>query len=764
MVLGHLSHLPWGLWVGIAVIGMIVSRSYDGALMVVVLALGGWLAPERSQLDELRELDSSRQYLFQGVVRDVRYREDRTDITLNLIAGLHDSLLIRRGLWRIYEGQELPSAGDKAVMPGDTLTLQSRLEWPDGRRNPNGFDYRYYLWARGVDVLIDDPVMVLDVEPGSSFHLGRVVALIRQQIADRMETWLGQPQKGLAMGLLLGDKSGLDDDFRNRINVLGIGHILAVSGLHVGYVVLVLMALVRLLPVPGNRRFIVVGIGLLGYVFLTGAPPSVVRASIMAFLYAWGRSLERQPGGWNLLGAAAIISLLIHPRSLFTASFQLSFAAVAGILYVYPQFRAWISSTIAGEWIYHRRPLRYTLDLFLVGLGAQLGTLPVILSVFHTASVYVLLANLMIIPLAGLAVIGELAAILTAVIWEGLGTIFANAAWLSLTVIQLSVDQLSRLPYTQLIIGHPGPVALVILVAGIIAIPYFFRPGRPRFRLRLAVIVLVMANLLVWRSALADRVLQVTVLDVGQGDAIHLALPDGRHVLVDAGMRNPWFDRGEQVVTPYLRGQGVSRLDVAVISHPQADHMGGFLYLLKHLRIAEIWDTPNRHSAMLYDRLKDLADSLEIPVRRLTTGEVVSLGAVDVFVLSPDSLLLADVLEVNNASLVLKVRYGSTSLLLMGDADRFVELRLLTYDDFLQTDWLKVGHHGSGTSSTLAFLEACRPTGAIVSVGESNIFHHPSEEVMARLTQIAQVVHRTDRDGALVLRSNGEQWHVTDWR
>jgi len=746
------------------VIGVAMSRRWDGALLVAVLALGGWLAPERSRLDELPDLGSSRQYLIQGVVREVRYREDRTDITVSFIAGLPDSLPIKRGLWRIYDGQEPPTAGDEALLPGDTLTLQCWLEWPAGRRNPNGFDYRYYLWARGVDVLIKEPVAVLTVSPRQGFHLGRALALLRLRISGRMETWLGQPQTGLAMGLLLGDKSGIDDDFRSRINALGVGHILAVSGLHVGYVVLVLMALARLLPVRQRRRFLVVGVGLLGYVFLTGAPPSVVRASIMAFLYAWGRSLERRPGGWNLLGAAAIISLLIHPRSLFTASFQLSFTAVAGILYVYPRLRAWISNTPAGEWIYRGRPLRYTLDLFLMGLGAQLGTLPIILSVFHTTSVYVLLANMIIIPLAGLAVVGELAAILTAVLWEGMGAIFANAAWLFLTLMQEAVELLSRLPHPQLIIGHPGPVALVVLVAGIIAFPYLFRPGRPRYRLRLTAAVLVVANLLMWRSALAGRVLQVTVLDVGQGDAIHLALPNGRHVLIDAGMRNPMFDRGERVVAPYLRGRGVNRLDAAVISHPQADHMGGLLYLLEHMRVDEIWDTPNQYSGMLYGRLKSLADSLGVPVRRLTAGKVVQLGVVDVFVLSPDTLLLANVLEVNNASLVLKVRYGSTSLLLMGDADRLVELRLLTYSDFLGADWLKVGHHGSGTSSAAAFLEACRPAGVVVSVGEGNVYRHPSEEVMDRLRQAATIVHRTDRDGALVLRSDGEQWRVVDWR
>ena len=764
MVLGHVSHLPWGIWAGLAAIGVAVSRRWDGALLVAVLALGGWLAPDYRQSDQLPDLDLSRQHLVQGVVKDAQYREDRTDITVKILVGLPDSLNIQRGLWRIYDGQDLPAAGEEALLPGDTLTLCCRLAWPAGRRNPNGFDYRYYLWARGVDVLIKEPVSVLVVSPRRGFHLGRAVALLRQRIAGRMEAWLGQPQAGLAMGLLLGDKSGIDDDFRSRMTALGIGHILAVSGLHVGYIVLFLMALAGLLPIRRKRRFIVVGAGLLGYVFLTGAPPSVVRASIMAFLYAWGRSLERRPGGWNLLGAAAVVSLLIHPRSLFTASFQLSFAAVAGILHVYPRLRAWIGGTPAGEWIFSRRPYRYVLNLFLVGLGAQLGILPVALSLFHTTSVYVLLANLAVIPLAGLAVISELLAVLVAVLWEGLGAIFANAAWLFLTLMQEAVELLSRLPHPQLIVGHPGPVALVVLVAGIIAFPYLFRPGRPRYRLRLAAAVLVVANLLAWRPALTGRVLQVTVLDVGQGDAIHLALPNGRHVLIDAGMRNPWFDQGERVVAPYLRGRGISRIDAAVISHPQADHMGGLLYLLEHMRVAEIWDTPNQYSGMLYGRLKGLADSLVVPVRRLTAGQVVQLGAVDVFVLSPDSLQLALVRDVNNASLVLKVRYGSTSLLLMGDADRLVELRLLTYGDFLWTDWLKVGHHGSGTSSTPAFLEACRPAGAVVSVGEGNVFRHPSEEVMARLHEVAPVVHRTDRDGALMLRSDGRRWRVVDWR
>jgi len=314
------------------------------------------------------------------------------------------------------------------------------------------------------------------------------------------------------------------------------------------------------------------------------------------------------------------------------------------------------------------------------------------------------------------------------------------------------------------VVGRPGLPALVVLVIGIIAFPYLFRPGQPRYRLRWAAVILVVVNILVWRSALAGRDLRVTVLDVGQGDAIHLALPDGRHMLVDAGMRTPRFDYGERIVVPYLRGQGSGYIDAAVISHPQADHMGGLLYLLEHLRVGEIWDTPNRYKSRLYSHLHAIADSIGVPVHRFTAGETVQLGAVDVFVLSPDVFQLANTWNINNASLVLKVQYGATSMLFMGDAERGVELRLLAYGDFLQTDWLKVGHHGSGTSSMPAFLNACRPSGAVISVGKANVYRHPSPEALARLEQAASLVSRTDRDGALVLRSDGREWRVVDWR
>ncbi|MCH7497941.1 MAG: DNA internalization-related competence protein ComEC/Rec2, partial [Candidatus Marinimicrobia bacterium] len=462
-------------------------------------------------------------------------------------------------------------------------------------------------------------------------------------------------------------------------------------------------------------------------------------------------------------GAAAIATLLISPKTLFTASFQLSFAAVAGILHVSLRLRGWIRATPRGAWLYQWRAARYALDLLLISLGAQVGTLPVTLSIFHAFSAYALLANLLAVPLAGFAVVGGAVSFIAAAVWPALGDIFAQALWLDLTVLMLAVEQLSRLPHPQVLVGQPGVAATLILLAAAAGLPYLFKPGRPRWRLRLAALVLLIPGVLVWRSAFSPRELRVTFLDVGQGDAIHLALPDGSHVLLDAGIWTPRFDAGERVVWPYLRGQGIGRLAVAAISHPQADHLGGLPYLLRQLPIGELWDSAHQVSNTLYNRTRHLADSLGVPIRRLQAGDFLSLGAVEILVLSPDSAA-ATAANVNNASLVLLLHYGQSSLLLMGDAERSVERRLLAYGELLQADWLKVGHHGSATSSTAAFLQAVGARGAVISVGARNVYRHPSPEVVERLRATMAVVHRTDLDGALVLRSDGYDWTTVKWR
>ncbi|MFC1484319.1 DNA internalization-related competence protein ComEC/Rec2 [Candidatus Neomarinimicrobiota bacterium] len=763
MVMGNSVSWPWHIWCILVVGGLVLAQRWEGMLLLSIMALGGWWAPSIDNESQFSSEMLAQSRVIESVIREADYDEERVQLTLGFIRTTPDSLPAARGLWRIYSLATLPAGAEEMLWPGDTLVVRCTLELPARQRNPNGFDYRHYLWTRDIQVLLDEPVAVLEVRPHRGFHPPRTLTVARQRIAAQIEAWLGRPQSGLATGLLLGDKRGIDDELRGKINALGIGHILAVSGLHVGYVALVLLFLAQLLRMPRQANVLVVGIGLLGYILLTGAPASVVRASIMAVLFTWGQSLERRASGWNLLGAAAIISLLINPKGLYTVSFQLSFSAVAGILYIYPLLRAAVQRTAAGEWIYSHRASRYTVDLFLVGLGAQMGVLPVILLVFHAVSIWVLAANLIVVPLAGLALICLILALLVWGVWSALAAIVAQAAWLFITLIQLSVEGFTRLPWLQFATGRPEPWELVILICCMLGFPLLFRPGHPRRRVRLLVFILVIANVLVWKSAMARRELEITFLDVGQGDAVHLAFPDGRQMLLDAGMWTPQFDYGERVVFPYLRSKGIRRLDGAIISHPQGDHMGGLLFILDHMPVDELWDTPNKHMSVLYSRLRDRAASLSMPIRRLKAGQVISEGGVGLYVLSPDSAQLSTG-NVNDGSLVLKLVYGATSVLFMGDAESTVEERLLAYGDFLHADWLKVGHHGSATGTTAAMLEKCRPQGALISVGRNNIYKHPSEEVNVRLEKICPQIYRTDMDGALVLMSDGRNWKTTDWR
>jgi competence protein ComEC len=763
MWLGDVLSWPWSIWCILVVSGIVLALRWEVMLLLSIIALGGWWAPSIDGESQFSGEMLAQNRVIESVIREADYGEERVQLILDFIRTTPDSLPASRGLWRIYTPAALPVGAEEMLLPGDTLVVRCTLELPARQRNPNGFDYRHYLWTRDIQVLFDEPVTVLEVRPHRGFHPPRTLTVARQRIAAQIESWLGRPQSGLATGLLLGDKRGINDELRGKINALGIGHILAVSGLHVGYVALVLLFLARFLRMPRQANVLVVGIGLLGYVLLTGAPASVVRASIMAVLFTWGQSLERRASGWNLLGAAAIISLLIDPKGLYTVSFQLSFSAVAGILYVYPPLRASVQRTAAGEWIYSHRISRYTVDLFLVGLGAQMGVLPAIMVVFHTISIWVLAANLIVVPLAGLALICLILALLVWGVWGALAAIVAQAAWLLVTLIQLSVEGFTWLPWLQFTTGRPEPWELVILICCMLGFPLMFLPGHPRRRVRLLVFILLIANVLVWKSAMARRELEITFLDVGQGDAIHLTFPDGRQMLLDAGMWTPQFDYGERVVFPYLNSEGIRHLDGIIISHPQGDHMGGFLHILDHMPVDELWDTPNKHRSVLYSRLLDRITLSGTPIRRLKAGQIIRQGGVDLYVLSPDSTQLSTG-NVNDGSLVIKLVYGATSVIFMGDVEATAEERLLAYGDFLQTDWLKVGHHGSATGTSAAMLEKGRPKGALISVGRNNLYKHPSEEVIVRLEKICPQIHRTDMDGALVLTSDGRTWKITDWR
>jgi competence protein ComEC len=281
---------------------------------------------------------------------------------------------------------------------------------------------------------------------------------------------------------------------------------------------------------------------------------------------------------------------------------------------------------------------------------------------------------------------------------------------------------------------------------------------------------------LLWWNVLfpVKEALTVTCIDVGQGDAILVQYPQGRTMLVDAGPRSVTFDAGARTVVPLLRWAGIDRIDELVITHPHGDHIGGAAAVLREIEVGELIDAGTSLSTGPSLEALRVADSLGVPHRAVRSGQTLDAGpAARCYVLAPgcdatDPPERGDSLDnhgVNNTSVVLRVLYGESSVLLSGDAERDVEEVLVRrFGPFLASGILKAGHHGSRTSTSAAYLAAVRPRVALVSVGARNTFGHPSPEVVARLLALGIDVERTDRQGALVFRSQGGAWNEVDWR
>jgi competence protein ComEC len=288
-------------------------------------------------------------------------------------------------------------------------------------------------------------------------------------------------------------------------------------------------------------------------------------------------------------------------------------------------------------------------------------------------------------------------------------------------------------------------------------------------RKRLVFLFLMSLNIVIWKSALAYNVgkLQWVQFDVGQGDATVLHLPKNKTILIDGGNKTPFLDNGERVIAPYLRSKGIHRLHAVICSHPHDDHIGGLNYILENFKTDHILSSPVRFESPLYDEMQEIAERKHIPFRTVTAPDSLIFPGIKFYFLSPDSMLKSEFgyksQGVNNRSLVIRVLFGKTRLLFMGDAQLEAEENILRSGKPLICDAVKIGHHGSLTSSTVGFLRKTRPQHAVISVGENNRFGHPAPIIIRRLQALGATVHRTDQSGAVVFRSDGKTLRQIHW-
>ncbi len=647
---------------------------------------------------------------------------------------------------------------------GDRLRVKGLLYQPEDPGNFGAFNYREYLARRGIFCLmrVDKPDHVQHFGVGGNI----VVRLALQGKARLLQVaaqTMDERQTVVLAGMLFGNKGGIDQSVKDIFAQTGVSHVLAVSGLHMGYVLSGVLLLAGALRLPRRAVPALALVVLLFYAVMTGMGPAVVRSGIMAMLVLMAVQLGRERDWPSALALAALVILLFDPSALYEIGFQLSFAATWGILYLMPH----IGELLMGRWGWPRwlgLPLGVT-------IAAQLATLPLLVYHFNLVTPVAPLANLLLVPLVGLVMLlgflGSVAGIVffpaAMLINAGTGVLldfFVGLAHL-FSLLPGGSSYVAAPPWYAVIIWYVGLVGLVELIGGRLALPLALLLPLLRFldrwkRLVPVGIAVLLVLVIIWPRGGTNGQLQVHFIDVGQGDSILVRFPCGRTMLVDAGGRLGDMEGGrgvgDAVVVPYLHRLGMDKLDVLVVTHAHGDHAGGVPPVMEKLRVGALVLSGDPD----YGELLDLTALLEIPVYRVGAGQSLHIDdAVEVMVLFPARKLATSAAEdLNNASLVLRLDYGQVSFLLTGDIEEEAQQALLDSGAELQADVLKVPHHGS-RFFVPEFFSAVGPNYAVIQVGKNNRFGHPARDTLEMLTDTGADVLRNDRDGAVLFTTDG---------
>jgi competence protein ComEC len=669
---------------------------------------------------------------------------------------------------------------------GDILAVTGKLETP---QQFGDFDYKSYLERQGVYSIIHYPeINVLDTGKGSK-PLAWIYSL-RNRLSRSLSLALPEPQASLAQGIFLGQRGDIPYSLREAFSKTGTAHLLAISGLHLSIIIGILLS--AGIWLFGRRYYIYIWLALAAiwlYALVTGMNPPVVRGAIMGTMFLIGERLGRQRTALTALTFAAALMVGIEPQTLWTASFQLSFLAMVGLVFLFPHLRTLARKEIATD--VHTKASTASLgnavfNGLAVTLVATLATWPVIAYNFGFVSFVSLPATFFALPsLPGI--------IVTSALVGGVGLfapllagVLSWVAWLFLSYLILVVQVFDALPFSS---TEPGSIhiwqiwcyyALLVAAMGITnyrrQLAESLCPIASRIR-RLAsksselasklpkkwvISPLLIAAILVWVAILnmPDDELHVSILDIGQGDAILIQTPNRQDILIDGGpspqaislelgKKLPFWDR---------------TIDLVVLTQPQADHVTGLVEVLQDYEVQHVIEPGIAYSSAIYQQWLNLIKKQKIEYEIAQSGQEIDLGdGIKIEVLNPPSPPLQNTSDdVDNNGVVLRLSWKEVSFLFTADIHKEAEWYLTARRANLKSTVLKVAHHGSRTSTSPGFLAVVDPQVAVISVGADNRFGLPNTEVLDRLTKRlgSHTVYLTSDDGTIEFVTDGERLWV----
>jgi competence protein ComEC len=636
-----------------------------------------------------------------------------------------------------------------SVAPGDRLVVRGRLLPFDEARNPGEPSRRALALGEGLAGALAGGHLVARAPPDPRDPRGWA-ARMRAVLSQRLRATIGEPEATVVAGALWGERGTLPREVRNDFQATGTVHVLVTAGLHLGVIAGLIAGILRLCAIPRIAASLLAIPGIAAYAWLSGGHLPSQRAAVMVGLALLARACGARIVSWNALALAAIVVALIWPVSVTTVSFALSFSCVSAIvLFARPLEHALARAALPDR-------IREALALTI---STQIGVWPLSAATFGLVAPYAVLANAVVVPATGIAMLAGIATLACASI-PALGAILAAITAFDVDVILRVVAAVAALPGARLVVAPPPALAIVGYDAVAIGAAVLLT-RRPRA----AIALLAAASIAVLATTLRppDGRLTITMLDVGQGDGIVVRTPRGRIILVDTGGRlergageggvSPAELVGERIVLGYLQRQGIRHVDLLIVTHPHGDHVGGCAPILRAMPVDAIADSGQRYGGTAFKDCIHEAAAHGVPVRIARCGDGWSSGdGVALAVLSPCGVLLSNGKnDVNENSIVAMLRYGGFRMLFTGDAGFATEERLLRTGTDVRADVLKVGHHGSAYATSPAFVSAVHPRIALISVGRHNLFGHPAPSTLANLEGAGITVYRTDRCGAITL-------------
>lgn len=653
---------------------------------------------------------------------------------------------------------------------GSIISFKGEFIEPEVARNYKGFSYKEYLKSVGIygTIKADNIKVIGNKNLGVVKTLANSASLkIKETIKEHIED---EDNRNLLLGILIGYDDELSKNIKEDFQNSSLSHILAVSGMHVSFVIMFVVSFLSKLKSPKKTSKLICIVFLIFFIFLTGETPSVKRACIMAILGIISQLVYRKSDTITSLSVSLLIILICNPFSIMDIRLILSFVATCGILFFYKIIFELINNKINKK---NNKIITKINEIVSISISAQILIFPLTILFFNKISLTFLLSNLLISIFIGtIIVLGFIVVIIPI-------DILFKIVEILLEILQKIASIFSSMPISHINVVTPNLNTIVIYYILVFAVTYIFfiskNPVKRKIEKKILtnvdkfkslvfiykkilITICIVILILLQIAKLVPNDLRIYFIDVGQGDSCLILTPSNKTILIDGGgsKDSEEFDVGKSTLLPYLLDRKVSKIDYMMISHFDADHMGSFVTVLQNIKVGKLIISKQVKNSNEFMNIIQIVKNKNIEVVVVKAEDKIHIeNNVVLEILYPEKELKFS--DLNNNSIVAKLVYGGFSMLFTGDIEKEAEGQILKeYKDtnILNSTVLKVAHHGSKTSSTDEFIEFVNPKIALIGVGKNNLFGHPNEDVIKMLEKYNSKIYRTDLNGEITIRVN----------